>query len=151
MKILISTTLVLMAAVTATARPIRYWPYSNLVEQADLVAVVEVVSITNSADALTAHGDTRRFQAKTARLKIAWIIKGQPIDEATLLFFTYSSIGQSEPNGGLFIAFDEPDKHQYLVFLKKEGDRFIPVTGHYDASISVKSIRQDHFSAIRTR
>ena len=141
------TMLILVAtAVTAEARLISLWPYSKLAQEADFIAVVEVVSITNTVDHLTGHRNPELYQGKSARLKVAWVIKGEPTTEVQLPFFTYSSMG--EPNGALFISFNEPDKHQYLVFLKLEGDTLIPVTGHYDASISVKVLQQDAFSRI---
>ena len=146
MKLLTTILFLLSAAITAEARIIIDWPYSKLVEKADIVAVVEIGSITNSQDKLTGHGDPARFQGKIARMKVGWVIKGDPATEAQMLFFAYSSM--SEPNGALFVSFNESEKHQYLVFLKRVGDKLIPVTGHYDASISVKVLEQDAFSRI---
>jgi hypothetical protein len=136
-------------AVTVDARIIPLWPYSKLAQEADFIAVVEVVSITNTAARLTGHRDPALYQGKSARLKVGWVIKGEPTTELHLPFFAYSSM--AEPNGALFISFNEPDKHQYLVFLKREGETLIPVTGHYDASISVKVLQQDAFSRIDRR
>ena len=149
MKALATILILVSVAVTVEARLISDWPYSKLAKEADFVAVVEIGSITNSQDRLTGHGDPSRFQGKIARLKVGWVIKGDPTTEAQLLFFVYSSMG--EDNGALFIAFNEPEKHQYLVFLKREGDKLIPVTGHYDASISVKVLVQDAFSRIERK
>jgi hypothetical protein len=146
MKALTTILFLISAAVTAEARLISDWPYSKLVKEADFVAVVEVVSVTNSTNRLTGYRDPALYQSKIARLKVGWVIKGEPTTETELLFFAYSSMG--EPNGALFISFDEPEKHQYLVFLKRDGDKLIPVTGHYDASISVKVLKQDAFSRI---
>lgn len=146
MKTLATILILVSAAVTAEARRISEWPYSKLVKEADFVAVVEVASVTNSADRLTGHGDPARFQGKIAHLKVGWCIKGEPPTDAQLLFFAYSSMG--EPNGALFVSFDDSAKHQYIVFLKRDGDKLIPVTGHYDASISVKVVKQDAFSRI---
>jgi|LakMenE18May11ns_1017448.scaffolds.fasta_scaffold9841435_3 hypothetical protein len=150
MKALTAIMFLISAAVTAEARIISDWPYSKLVKEADFVAVVEVASVTNSTDRLTGHRDPAQYQGKIARLKVGWVIKGEPTTtEVELLFFAYSSMG--EPNGALFISFNEPDKHQYLVFLKRDGDKLIPVTGHYDASISVKVLKQDAFSRIERK
>jgi len=151
MRILGAILVLVFVVGTATARKIGYWPYSKLVEKSDFVAVVEVGSITNAEDLFTGHGDTRRFQGRIASLKVGWVIKGEPTAETRFLFFTYSAAGQAEPDGAWFISFDEPDKHQYLVFLKREGDKLIPVTGHYDAQISVKVLKQDLSSRIENR
>jgi hypothetical protein len=149
MKILATILLLSLTVVSAHARLINDWPYSKLVEEADFIAVVEVVSVTNTADRLTGHRDPALYQGKLARLKVGWVIKGEPTTDVQLPFFAYSSMG--EPNGALFISFNEPEKHQYLVFLKREGDKLIPVTGHYDASISVKVLQQDAFSRIERK
>lgn len=149
MKALTTILFLVSAAVTAEARTIRPWPYSTLVEEADFVAVVEVASVTNSTDRLTGHSDPATYQGKIAKLKVGWVIKGEPTTEADLLFFAYSSM--SEPNGAKFISFNEPEKHQYLVFLKRDGGKLIPVTGHYDASISVKVLKQDACSRIENK
>jgi hypothetical protein len=149
MKKLMTILILAATAVTVGARMVPSWPYSKLAQEADFIAVVEVVSITNTADRLTGHRDPALYQGKIARLKVGWVIKGEPTAEVQLSFFAYSSM--REPNGALFISFNEPDKHQYLVFLKREGDKLIPVTGHYDASISVKVLQQDAFSRIERR
>ena len=149
MKALAIILILVSVAVTAEARNIAWCPYSKLAEDADFVAVVEVGSITNSQDRLTGHGDPERFQGKIAHLEVLWVIKGEPTTEAQLLYFAYSL--NSEANGALFISFNEPERHQYLVFLKREGDKLIPVTGHYDASISVKVLEQDGFSRTKRK
>jgi hypothetical protein len=149
MKALATILFLFLAVATTHARLINDWPYSKLVEEADFIAVIEVVSVTNTADRLTGHRDPALYQGKLARLKVGWVIKGEPTTEVQLPFFAYSSMG--EPNGALFISFNEPEKHQYLVFLKREGDKLIPVTGHYDASISVKLLQQDAFSRIERK
>ena len=53
-------------------------------------------------------------------------------------------------DGPLFIEFQNIEQYQYLVFLRKDAnDRFVPATGHFDASISVKAIKSDHYSENR--
>lgn len=146
MKALTTILFLFCAVATTHARLISDWPYSKLVLEADFVAVVEVISVTNTADRRAGHRDPALYQGKLACLKVGWVIKGEPTTEVQLSFFAYSSMG--EPNGALFISFNEPEKHQYLVFLKREGDKLCPVTGHYDASISVKILEQDAFSRI---
>jgi hypothetical protein len=64
-----------------------------------------------------------------------------------LLYFAYSNLAPS--NGASFLNFSDSKKHQYLVFLKKEDKgELVPVTGHYDAALSVKKIVKDHFLPI---
>jgi len=64
-----------------------------------------------------------------------------------LVHFDYKEIGL--PNGALFLNFKDAKKSQYLVFLKKyKSGQYLPVTGHYDAALSIKHIQKDHFSPI---
>jgi len=147
MKRLAAILVFVCVVVTAEARLISSWPYSRLAQEADCIAVVEVDSITNAPNQLLGHGDPERFQGKTAHLKVGWVVKGELPPDAQLLFFAYSG-KTGRINGALFISFKDHEKQQYLMFLKRDGDNLIPVTGHYDAAISVKVIAQDRFSRI---
>ena len=149
MRILTAAMIVLFGIEAAEARIVPHWPYEKLADEADFVAVVAVDSIEDANDPLMGHGEAQRFQGKTAHLRVGWVIKGEAVESVDMLYFTYSRDGQGEPNGALFISFEDPAKHQYLVFLKRKGKRMVPVTGHYDARISVKVMREDSFSPIK--
>jgi hypothetical protein len=49
----------------------------------------------------------------------------------------------------MFVSFEDSDKCQFMVFLKRDGEKLVPVTGHYDAAVSVKVIKKDHLSPIK--
>lgn len=139
----------LIAASTTFARLIPYCPYGELMQSSDMVAVVEVGSIDKTNAVLQGHGDAGRFQGYVAHAKIAWVIKGDKHrKELDIVFFGYAG-NVGEDDGALFIDFREREKCQYLVFLKKDDvGNFVPATGHYDASISVKKIQKDGFSGV---
>jgi len=136
---------------TCLARIIPYQPYEKLFKQADVVAIVELKSVSPSEKKLTGHGSPDKFDGKVALLTVGIVLKGDSgINQISLLHFSYSKMG--EPNGALFLDFSDSEKHQYLVFLKKDDDvSLAPVTGHYDAALSVKKIVKDHFSPIETK
>ena len=140
MKRLAIVLLLITVAPTTKARPVPDWPYATLAKEADFVAVVELVSITNSAKRLTGTAEPTRFQGRIARLKVNWVIKGEPATEVKLLFFAYIREDDFHHARVHFIEFDETGRHQYLVFLKRDGDYLIPVTGQSDGALSVKTL-----------
>ena len=144
----VCASVLLWPSVAANARLISVWPYEKLVDNSDVVALVEVKSIEKTSAVFSGHGDPERFQGYVAHMAVAWVIKGdQKMEQLNLAFFKYSTLW-SEPNGALFIDFREPEQHQYLIFARKgENGAWVPTTGHYDASISVKEIKNDHFSS----
>jgi len=150
MKYYFATMLLLLILPQAQARTIAFWPYQKLVDSSDLVAIVEVASVEKTNVVWQDPGDPKRFQSYVAHADVAWTIKGaQKTKKIDLVFFKYAETPgvQIEDNGALFVDFRDPDKHQYLVFLRKgTGESFLPTTGHYDASISVKEIKNDGFS-----
>jgi|SRR5437867_468696 len=150
MKYYFSTMLLLLVPSPAQTRIIAFWPYQKLVDSSDLVAIVEVTSVEKTNVVWQDRGDAKRFQGYVAHADVAWVIKGaQKPKKIDLVFFKYAETPgvQIEDNGALFVDFRDTDKHQYLVFLRKgAGESFIPTTGHYDASISVKQIKNDGFS-----
>lgn len=143
--------LVLFLPSVATARWSTAWPYEKLYGESDLVAIVELVSVSKSYAKLSGHGETDRFDGKIAQLAVGKVLKGKAsIKTISLLHFAYSEKFNMFVNGAQFIDFSDAEKYQYLVFLKKRDKRsFIPVTGHYDAAGSVKKIVRDHFSSIK--
>ena len=135
------------------ARPISFWPYEKLYKEADLVAIVELKSISETKQELSGHGPTDRFDGKSAELTTGIVLKGKPdIRSIHLKYFVYSKKVNIIVNGAHFIDFSDAKKYQYLVFLKKEDNgTFAPVTGHYDAALSVKKLEKDHFSPIKEK
>lgn len=147
----LSLALVLLAPSVGTARGIPSWSYGELYEKADLVAIVEFRSIAPSKEKLSGHGDTERYDGKVARLAVGKVLKGNAeIKTVDLLHFVYSKKA-TVYNGATFLDFSDGEKYQYLVFLRKSGKRsFIPVSGQYDAEVSVKKIVNDNLSSIET-
>jgi hypothetical protein len=151
MKCMLAILITLTFALQSEARIIPSWPYQKLHDQADVVAIVGVKSVAKSEEKMPGHRSPDRFEARIAQLAVGVVLKGEAdLKAIDLLHFAYTEM--VEPNGANFISFSDSKKHQYLVFLKKDKmGRLVPVTGHYDAAISVKKIARDHYSPIAHR
>lgn len=132
------------------ARLIAHQPYEKLYEDADFVAIVDLRSVSDSKEKLQGYRDPAIYEGKIATFDVGIVSKGnQDAKKVNLLYFVYGKF--SEPNGALFLDFSDSGKHHYLVFLKKDSEgNYIPVTGHYDASLSIKKIVKDAFSPIKS-
>ena len=133
----------------AFGRLIAHWPYEKLYKEADWVAVVELESTASSDQELLGYGDSAQYQGKIAQLNVGVILKGnRNAKKIRLRYFVYSETVPAMPNGALFINFSDSEKYLYLMFLKKEAKRetYVPVSGHYDAAISMKKILKDPLS-----
>ena len=133
---------------TSSARIIRLQSYEELYQQADLVAIVELQSVSRSKETMPGHTDPNRFEGKVARLAVGLVLKGDA-DIKTINFLHFAYTHLAELNGANFISFHDAKKHHYLVFLKKDKKgNLVPVTGHYDAALSLKIIVNDHHTPI---
>ena len=119
---------------------------NNIDEKSDLIAVATVLSITNSIAKLEGHGDPDLYQGKIAKLRIGKPFKGTISNtEIEMHYFTYAE-GKSSPNGATFINFKDPDKYDFLVYLKlNESGQYIPASGFYDSIFSVRLIEREWF------
>ncbi|GEM_PF-2864233 len=150
-RYLVVCLLTLMVSSIGSARIMRLQPYETLFEHSDVVAIVELKSLSPSDAKLEGHGTPDMFDAKVAHFTVGLVLKGDPeLAQINLLHFTYAK-GVVQPNGAMFLQLSDAKTYQYLVFLKKDAEgNLSPVTGQYDASLSVKKILKDHFSPIPT-
>jgi hypothetical protein len=132
------------------ARLIAHQPYEKLYEDADFVAIVELRSVSDSEKQLQGYRDPALYLGKIATFEVGIVLKGNPdAKNIALLYFEYGKM--SEPNGANFLDLSDAEKYHYLVFLKKgEDGKYIPVTGHYDAALSLKKILKDSLSPIKS-
>lgn len=129
-----------LAVLTSNARPFEVWTYDDLRDQSDLIAVVELTSVSNTTARLPDCEIPDLYQGKTASLKLHTILKGTVggSDQIVLNYFT-----AVEPilNSPVFLDLSVSDEFLYLVFLVDNGDgSFSPVTGNFDSAFSVKKI-----------
>lgn len=141
MKTFIAATSVMLFVTFAMARPVRIWTYEELLEKADVAAIIQVTKIEKTEARLAGHGDPRQFQGKRATATVGLRLKGKPGQTIQFDFFTYSSSTAPRANGAMFPDLSKADKAHYLVFLKKTSDgMYMPVSGHYDGRICIRNI-----------
>ena len=141
MKTLIAATSVILFAALAIARPVRVWTYEELLEKADVAAIIQVTKIEKTEAQLEGHGDAKQFQGKRATGAVGLKLKGKLEKTIQFDFFTYSSSTAPRANGAMFPDLSKADTAHFLVFLKKTSDgMYMPVSGHYDGSICIRSI-----------
>ena len=139
--------LLLLSAALAQARPVCIWQQAELLQKADLVVIA------------TAHStaDDRSFNSKSVRPGLGtWIpvetefdvqavVKGQ-FSGKMLTVNHYRYLQEDRVlivDGPAFVEFD-PKKKQYLIYLKKRGDHYEPLTGQYDPNQSFYQIQSYH-------
>lgn len=131
-RFLLTTALLLIAAVSADARGIAATSYEELLEKSDLVVIAKPTRV----------GDTkeRTFLPTFPRLEVigvettfaaSAVLKGDKTLKEFVLHH-YRSEGAA-PNGPLFATFDVSKSRSFLLFLVKEADgRYAPAIGQTD-------------------
>ncbi len=151
MKTFIAATSTMLFVTLAMPRPVRVWTYEELLEQADVAAIIQVTKIEKTEAQLEGHGDPKQFRGKRATATVGLKLKGVADQTIQFDFFTYSSPTAIPPNGAMFPDLSKADKSHYLVFLKKTTDGMhIPVSGHYDGSTSIRTIESTGLIRIET-
>lgn len=127
------------------ARPVREPGYRELEQKADVIALLQVKTIEPAAEKPEDYGIARTYSAYTAHCSVVSVWKGLAGEEISLLFFQHPD-GRPGFNGVITAPFfeeltrREEERTAYLVYLKKDGTGFAPVTGHMDAGLSIKAI-----------
>lgn len=149
MKTMIVVAIAVLFTTSAFARPVRIWSYEDLFREADVVAIVKVKKISDTKTLLEGHSDPKRYQGKRAEVNVGLSLKGEHRETLSFEFFTYAKqIG--EENGAMFADLSKADKAHYLVFLKKTEDgTLIPVSGHYDADVSIREVASNSLIQIK--
>jgi hypothetical protein len=141
MRPFLALAICLLVAGTAAARPVRVWTYEDLFKEADVVAIVRVTEVRDTAARLEGYGDTKLYQGKEAEALVGLMLKGDRQPKLTFQFFSYAPKVSPLPNGAMFADLSGFQKSHYLVFLKKLDDgTLVPISGHFDAGSSVRAL-----------
>ena len=141
MKAMTPVAIAVLFTTSAFGRPVRIWSYEDLFKEADVVAIVKVKKIADTTARLEGHGDPDQYQGKRAEVVVGLSLKGERKQTLSLDFFTYANKRGAPPDGAEFADLSKANKAHYLVFLKKAGDgTLIPVSGHYDADVSIREV-----------
>ncbi|MEO8704178.1 MAG: hypothetical protein ABI867_29265 [Kofleriaceae bacterium] len=147
MKIMLRVLVVMLAIGfgTASARGMKAWSYRELVDAADVVAIVTPTKtkLRTEKAPLPEMPSVSATRVET-EFAIVAVVKGKPADAKKLLLHHYADTRAGAiPNGPLLVAFEPKDKAQYLVFLKQGADgQYVAVTGQTDPMFSFEKLQQ---------
>lgn len=145
MRILGLVLVMALAAGTADARGMRGWTYRELVEAAEVVAIVTPTRTKQRPEkAPLPDMPSVTAQRVETELALVAVLKGTPADTKKLLLHHYVDTRTGAiANGPLLVAFEPKDRLQYLVFLKKGSDgQYVAVTGQTDPMFSFEKLQQ---------
>jgi hypothetical protein len=145
MRILGLILMMVLATGTAGARGMRSWTYRELVDAADVVAIVMPTKTKQRPEkAPLPDMPSVTAQRIETEFAIVAVLKGTPADTKKLLLHHYADTRTGGiANGPLLVAFEPKDKPQYLVFLKKGSDgQYVAVTGQTDPMFSFEKLQQ---------
>ncbi len=147
LAVLAAAFLILLAS-TASARAVRPWPYSELLEKSDLVVIATPTGTTDTSEQIDLPGFTgQHVVGVETKFAISAVFKGdQAAKEITLHHYRIADGAPSVPNGPMFIAFQPADnqlliKPAYLLFVVCEADgRYAPVVGQTDPALGIRQL-----------
>jgi hypothetical protein len=147
MKTIATLWLILAAGVTLWARPVAYWPYEKLTQEADLIIIATPVSVRDTGQKTTVPGISRDNQPVAAigmetTFEVQATLKGTGSLKKILFYHLREATPQTmSANGPSLVSFDPKEKKRYLLFLRQEKDgRYAALTGQTDPAGSVKDL-----------
>ena len=133
--LLLAIWLLLNIPLPTDARPVRIWNHDELVQRAELVVIATVRSTGDEKgfDPNSIAPGTITFVPVDTVFDVQAVVKGQFSGKMlTIRHDRYSGNGLVIIDGPGFITFDPKKRNQYLIYLKKSGDHYEPLTGHFD-------------------
>lgn len=137
--------LFLFFATVATARPINPPSHSELHEKSDVILLLEVSDIQKSDKKTDKYPDPDFYQGYVAKCKVLSVLKGAHDKKELSIDFFQHPDGRPGFNGAIPAPLSLDKRVIYLAYLKRDGqENLVPVTGHYDAGLSIKTVLE-HF------
>ena len=153
MKTFLSLVSVLLLGTMAFARPVAYWPYDKLTQEADLIVVATPVSVRDTAEKTTIPGIQRTGADNVGRpvpaigvettFEVLSVLKGDPASKKFVFYHLHEAEKSDEPmvNGPGLVSFEPKEKKRFLLFLKRESDgRCSSLTGQTDPVGGIKDL-----------
>jgi len=132
------------------------WTYDLLKAKATLIVIATPTKVTvlneqgnipwlDESGQVQTFSNVMRKEVETT-FSVLTVLKGE---QTTNTFVLHSFEYAPRPGGGPvytdsdphLVAFDLKEKKSYLLFLRRQNDgRYIPVSGHYDASFAIKEV-----------
>lgn len=124
---------------SAHSRPIELLTYQELQDQADVVLVLKVETITAREPKPREMVDTNFYRCYMAECKVLSVLKGSLEQKVLSIPFFQHPQGLPGFNGAVAAPFSLEDGITFLAFMKRDRKgQLIPVTGEYDAGLSIK-------------
>jgi hypothetical protein len=153
MKRIVVFVVVALGSGAVSARVMKAWSYKELVDAADVVAIVTPTKTKARSEKAPLPGMVETRNGKTVpilglrwetELAITVVLKGTPADPKRLVLHHYAETRTGPiANGPLLVAFDPKEHASYLVFLKKGADgQYVAVTGQTDPLFSFDKLQQ---------
>jgi hypothetical protein len=144
-----------VCASLASARQIENWPYDRLFKEADLVVIASAKEV-KAGDEPAPEVFGGAASTRVAMLEVNATLKGEAKGGRVEVLHYKLKDGVMSSNGPMLVTFRTTEIRidtqslkavigppEYLVFLKAEKDgRYVPVSGHYDARLSVREVYQ---------
>jgi hypothetical protein len=129
----------LVASVTAHARPIEVPTYQQLHDKADLVLILKVQTITETDAKTRQYGDPDFYQGYKAKCQVLSVLKGKLEQTVAAIPFLQHPKGMPGFNGAIPAPLSLRDNLVFLAYLKRRPNgELAPLTGEYDAGLSIK-------------
>jgi hypothetical protein len=129
----------LAASVLAHARPIDIPTYQELQNKADLVLILKVQTITETAAKTKQYGDPDFYQGYKATCQVLSVLKGKLEQTVVAIPFFQHPKGMPGFNGAVPAPFSLRDNLVFLAYLKRgQSGELAPLTGEYEAGLSIK-------------
>ncbi|MDB6024403.1 MAG: hypothetical protein JWM68_626 [Verrucomicrobiales bacterium] len=137
---------------TSQARLVHLWSESELQEASDLIVIGSPIGTkdldeTNSLGWSQSASFRPRFRGLETTFKVLDSLKGMPANDRIVLHHYRNEIEWgSPPNAPNFISFTPNETNQLMLYLIADGtNRYAPVTGQIDPSLSVGSVPTNRF------
>ena len=123
-----------------SARITRTWTENELKNTSDLVVVCTVTAVKDLDETNTLGDYTEKFHGVETAFKVSHVLKGSfTNDEIVLHHYRYENDSLRPGNAPDFIQFYPFYTNEYVLYLVHDGtNRYAPVTGQFDAALSVK-------------
>jgi hypothetical protein len=143
MKTLFTLLTLLLLVNFGLARPVAFWPYDKLTQEADVIVIATPNSSRDTREQTTFPGQSLvpAVGVETS-FEILSVFKG----EKSLKKMVFHHLRAEKPNdmvpsGPSPVAFNPKEKKRFLLFLKLEPDgRYAPLTGQTDPMDGIKDL-----------
>ena len=132
--------LLLLVAVSASARIIFPWTEAKMRDASDLIVVGTVTKVQDLDETNTTLWPGCKFIGVEATFAVSKVLKGDPTTRTIVLHY-YRFDRVIPGNAPCLVSLTPNDLNQYLLYLVPDGaSRFAPVSGQIDPSVDAVTV-----------